>query len=354
MRKNILALLVGGWIVAALPVPASAWDYPGHRIVGAIADFVLNTHYPEIYKNKILPLLATRDADGKDLQRTLSQVAVFPDCAKPKNVPYCGRVPSAEEKAYAARNPQHATFHYTDVPIQQQAYVPYSPGTEANDVVHMIQYAVLLLKDKNPRKRTGVDLTKSEALWLLAHLVGDIHQPLHVGSIYFDKQNCATMVDPNDVPGGMANVVSTTGGNLIYLRPPEPGSFAVGPADNLHFFWDGAAVVEAMRVRGLTGSEEAFARSLATTMPPGWHNDGPPESWAAQWATEILPTAREAHTRLAFAVKERKAREPGDIYCTWTTTVDQAYSDWAAKTAAEQLAKAGFRLAALLAATFRD
>ena len=96
-----------------------------------------------------------------------------------------------------------------DVPIQQSKYVPYSPGTEPNDVVHMIRYVTLLLADKNPKKRSGVDLTKTEALWLLAHLVGDIHQPLHVGAVYFDKQTCATIVDPNNVPGGMANVVST-------------------------------------------------------------------------------------------------------------------------------------------------
>jgi hypothetical protein len=26
--------------------PAGAWDFPGHRIVGAIADLVLLQHYP--------------------------------------------------------------------------------------------------------------------------------------------------------------------------------------------------------------------------------------------------------------------------------------------------------------------
>jgi hypothetical protein len=296
-------------------------------------------------------MLKTKDKDGNDWQRSLSQVAVFPDCAKTGNVSYCGRTPSEEEKTYAAHNPQHNTFHYTDVPIQQSKYVPYSPGTEPNDVVHMVRYVTLLLADKNPKKRQGVDLTKTEALWLLTHLVGDVHQPLHVGGIYFDKQTCATIVDPNDVPGGMANVVSTNGGNSILLRPPEPNSLAVGPADNLHLFWDGAAVVGAMQAMGLTGDEDAFARALASKEPAGWQTAGAPESWAEQWATEALPIARDAHNQLQFKPhRNEDPTEPGKVFCTWTTTIAKSYSDAASKTASDQLTKAGFRLAALLAA----
>ncbi len=44
-------------------MPALAWDYPGHRIVGAIADLVLQQHHPERYA-KITSLLDGKDADG--------------------------------------------------------------------------------------------------------------------------------------------------------------------------------------------------------------------------------------------------------------------------------------------------
>ena len=50
--------------------------------------------------------------DGSTVQkRSLSEVAVFPDCAKKGNVPFCGRPPSDEEKAYAERNPHLSLIH---------------------------------------------------------------------------------------------------------------------------------------------------------------------------------------------------------------------------------------------------
>ena len=209
----------------AAPVPALAWDYPGHRIVGAIADLALQQHYPDVYQ-KVQALLATKGTDGKEMQRTLSQVAVFPDCAKRGNEPYCRRPPSDEEKAYAARNPRHATYHYTDVPIEQRKYIAGSAGTAETDVVQMIGYAVAQLRHKTPAKKKDVDLTDTEAVWLIAHLVGDIHQPLHVGAKYYDK-NCTKGVDPNregEPPtyGIGKTIAETVGGNLISLTGPGP------------------------------------------------------------------------------------------------------------------------------------
>src|SRR3954451_14676805 len=143
--------------LAAVPPEAAAWDYPGHRIVGAIADSVLNARHPKAYA-KVKDLLATKDADGNRLLRTLRQVAVFPDCAKPNNVPFCGRTPSDEEKAYAAHNAHNGEYHFTDVPIQQSKYVTDSPGTSNNDIVQMISYAVAQLRGKSPH-RDGVALS---------------------------------------------------------------------------------------------------------------------------------------------------------------------------------------------------
>jgi hypothetical protein len=199
----------------------------------------------------------------------------------------------------------------------------------------------------------NVSLTDTEAVWLLAHLVGDIHQPLHVGGVYFDRNTCATRVDPNLVPGGMANVVSTTGGNDIALSaaaaPP-----AVPPADQLHLFWDATAVAKAMQADSLSGSEEEFARSLAAEAPANWQTTGEPETWAQKWASEIMPIAVEAHdlAKITIALNERKVSETGKVSCTWTATIKPEYSKWASDQAREQIRKAGFRLAALLVAIY--
>src|SRR5262249_37933175 len=62
--------------------------------------------------------------------------------------------------------------------------------------------------------------------------------------------------------------------------------------------------------------------------------------------------ALEAHQRLTI----RKGSKPSPFSstggCTWETTIDPAYEDWAKAQARIQLAKAGFRLAALFKAIF--
>ena len=114
MRGRIRVACLAAWAASAVPAPAAAWDFPGHRIVGAIADLVLQQHYPAT-QQRVSELLVKNDR-GTVERRSLSAAAVFPDCAKKGNVPFCGRPPSDEEKAYAERNPHHDKFHFTDVP----------------------------------------------------------------------------------------------------------------------------------------------------------------------------------------------------------------------------------------------
>jgi S1/P1 Nuclease len=350
MRSTIAAaFFVIGSIVAA---PAWAWDFPGHRIVGAVADLILLQHYPTA-QQRVSELL-DKPNGGSIERRSLSQVAVFPDCAKRGNVPFCGRPPSDEEKAYAEHNPHHDKFHFADVPLQQPSYVASSAGTDDIDVVQMIAYAVAQLRGKNPPAKPQVNLTDTEALWLLAHLVGDIHQPLHIGAKYFDK-TCETSVDPNigGTPPSFGigeSTAMTMGGNLILLTAAPP---SVPPAANLHLYWDGTAVVRAMQTAGSAHSEQDFAKLLAATPPPGWETAGAPETWSAQWASEIMPLAVEAHGRLTIRKGSKPSPFPLTGGCTWETTLEPSYEDWAKAQARTQLAKAGFRLAVLLKAIFQ-
>ena len=339
MRGRIRAACLAAWAASTVPAPAAAWDFPGHQ------------HQPAT-QQRVSELLEKSDG-GVVQKRSLSEVAVFPDCAKKNNVPFCGRPPSEEEKAYAERNPHHDKFHFADVPLQQPSYVPNTAGTDDIDVVQMIGYTVTQLRGKTPPAKPDVKLTDAEAVWLLAHLVGDIHQPLHVGAKYFDK-TCQTSVDPN-VGGtpptfGIGDTFAMTmGGNLIFLVAPPP---AVPPASNLHLYWDSTAVVRAMQAAGSAHSEQDFAKLLAAAPPAGWETTGSPETWATQWASEMMPLALEAHQRLTV----RKGSKPPPFSstggCTWETTPGPAYEDWAKAQARIQLAKAGFRLAALFKAIF--
>jgi hypothetical protein len=335
----------------ALPAPALAWDYPGHRIVGAIADAVLSANEPEIYKKIVgtpfqAGILSGHDTDGNLLQRSLRDVAVYPDCAKFGNVPWCGRTPTKEEVAYVARNPHNGSYHFTDVPLQQPKYVAGNPGTEKTDVVVMINYTVAQLRGKKPQLE-GVNLTNVEALWLLAHLVGDIHQPLHVGSAYYDKTNCTTQVDPTTLPGGLSSVAAVNGGNYVLLASAIPP--AAPPSDNLHLYWDTSVVNHAMRDAGFLGSEQEFARHLASeapTLPPTGLD---PETWAADWASEVIATASDAYNRSDIEITGQLK----GTRCEWHAVVRPSYQAWAQGVAYDQLRKAGFRLAALLIAIYK-
>jgi len=351
MRKIIpaAAFAIG---MAIFTQPAFAWAYPGHRIIGAIADLVLKAHHPEVYE-KVRALLTIKGPDGKDVKRTLSEVSVFPDCAKGDG--FCGRPPSDEEKGYVARNPNHGAFHFTDVPIEERRYIADSAGTGTTDVVQMIEYAVAQLRGKSPPEKKDVKLTDTEAVWLLAHLVGDIHQPLHLGAKYYDSA-CRKGVDPNKVGkppdfGIDKTVAGTQGGNKILLVGKEP---AVGPADQLHLYWDLTAVSQAMQAAGLHDSEPEFARLLAGKAPDGWKTPGDVRTWAAKWANEVIPVAAEAHRRLSIRRRGEPAIKDGKLDCNWETTLDQSYQDWAKEQARTQLAKAGFRLAALFVAILGD
>lgn len=347
MSRTIQTALLGAGAFVAMTATASAWDYPGHRMVGAIADFVLSSRHPEAYK-KIQDLIVSKDASGNRLVRTISQVATSPDCAKANNVPYCGRTPSDEEKDYAANNRHNSDYHFTDVPIQQTRYVAGSPGTGKNDAVQMINYAIAQLRGKSPQKE-DVKLTDTQALWLLAHLVGDIHQPLHVGSIYFDKATCKQVKDPT-TSGGMDSVASTIGGNAILLVAPAPDP-AAPPADNFHLFWDSTAVNNAMQAAGWPGAEQDFARLLASKAPSYWQTAGEVETWAEQWVADIMPIARAAHEKLKI---EFQKRDPAHHdACVWQTQISPGYSKWASQQARNQIQKAGFRLAALLNEIFK-
>jgi hypothetical protein len=325
-----------------MPSPAGAWDYSGHRIVGAVADAVLQQHYKATYQH-VRRLLEKRDASGAE-QRSLSQVAVFPDCAKDEEE-FCGRKPSAEEIAYVLRNLVHKSFHYTNSPLGQKTYRPDGVGAGDTDVVHMIAYTINQLRGNRSPKQ-DVKLTDTEALWLLTHLVGDIHQPLHVGQAYYDDKTCMTFVNPNDPADKGKGWVSTFGGNSIKFTPPPP---AVPVVPGLHIYWDSTTVTRAMIADGYVEAEHAFAKTLAAKAPDKWQTDGDPATWAEKWFVDSMSLAQQAYTRQDIKIEGKLDKDHG---CQWTVTLDESYEKWAQGVARDQLRLAGFRLAALLVAIF--
>jgi len=330
--KFMATILTSLFLVFAPMRSAWPWGADGHRTVGLIADIILEQQ-PAL-NDRVRQILG---------ESGLAEVSVWADCAKGFRI--CRRPLTEEEKAFTHDNPKHHAFHYTDVPIQQSQYRAGTAGTGSDDVVQVMKQAVNVLRGKAPNQGPAI-LNQRNALWLLAHLVGDIHQPLHVGAVYFDG-DCTQIVDPNVVGAGQpdfgigSTVASTRGGNDLMISKSR----------NLHSYWDGGTVTGAMRLVGVRDkSIEEFAMAIARNPPRGWQTAGDPETWSTQWATEIMPLAHQALTRLHIAPGELVTGGPGG-HCTWSVgPLPRDYTSWANQQALVQLGKAGFRLAALLQA----
>jgi hypothetical protein len=271
---------------------------------------------------------------------SLSEASTWADCVKGA----CHRAFTPDEKTYVHNNPQHRTYHFTDVAIQQSQYKLDTAGTRTDDAVQIAKQAVNALRGKTTAPGPAV-LDRKSGLWVLAHLVGDLHQPLHVGALYYDE-TCTEVADPNLVGAGQPNfgigstVVSTDGGNALKL--PNGKSFHVA-------YWDDGTVTGAMRLAGVRKkSIHDFASYVLAHPPAGWETAGDPATWPEQWASDIMPLAKAALSRIEIGDPVEAA--PGSPKCNWPVTLSREYTSWANRQALTQLGKAGFRLAAVLRA----
>src|SRR2546427_5513008 len=256
--------------------------------------------------------------------------------------------------------PSHHWFHYTDVPaVPPQRYRDGTAGRSKWDIVHMIPFCVQVLQGGVPEQNAR-KITKPVGLILLAHYVADIHQPLHVGTEYFDAQG--RVADPDKDKSALAD----EGGNTFTLElSDEPQRRRGVHKKKLHGFWDYDAVNTLFpEVPGTLRKSEIQAqiaplkkqlvREMATHEPKNWRMPANMdiENYAEAWADEILPIAREAHERLQF-VNIHPEQEEGRVVTAGEADEKPqpdriSYRAWAAGIVREELHKAGWRLADLL------
>jgi hypothetical protein len=354
-RKRMAAVLVFAGILAGNSL---AYGPKGHGIVGAIADQRLAGTPAGA---KISALL-----HGMSLERA----ALLPDQIKAVDAhPDSYHLPGYPEietqlVAFLKANPHghgntgipdHHNFHYTDVPVGGDSkYESGTVGRSATDLINIIPYCVKVLKDQIPETNDR-KITKTVAVILLAHYLGDIHQPLHVGAQYFDEQGAA--LNPDTAAGTQA--YGDTGGNALklVLVDANPGH---QPPD-FHGYWDDQSVTGALALyrkeqtdAGLGQAQIDIVKRLSTTEPAAWKMPAGVnvEDWSHSMANEILPTAKEAHSRVAYSNivldHNQKLVKSGTATETPPAAGGQNYSAFAAKTAHDELHKAGWRLADLL------
>jgi hypothetical protein len=344
----------------------------GHQIVGAVADEKLAGSDAG---KKVAALL-----DGM----TLEKVSVIPDEIRgwdktgpddPGIFHYSAhpRIDAALRDYWHANpptkdlnspTPSHHWFHYTDVPIVGgEKYGDGTAGRSKWDIVHMIPYCIAVLKgevaEDNPRK-----ITKPIAVILLAHFVGDIHQPLHVGAEFFDNAGHVTN------PGKTDRSLEDQGGNTLTLSLVSGGTEQARHS-KFHSFWDGETVAANLPAlpetmpkeerRAKTDAAKAeLVREFVAGEPKNWRlaSSVALKDYAQAWADDILPIAREAHERLQFKDVAEKVNDDGSVVAAGIAEEKKSadgisYYDWSGRVARDELHKAGWRLADALEQALR-
>ena len=329
---------------------ALAWGNDGHRAVGAIADKLLKGGDAEQQVKSIL-------LPGE----TLASVASWPDCVKGT---YCGpQTPDMVE--YVNANPKHSEYHYTDVPFQLDHYHDGAVGTADVDIVQTLKQAIAVLQGKDTLDTNPHKFTKRQALILVVHLAGDIHQPLHVGAAFVSKAGKFV------VPGSHAEIDETAifdsrGGNNLLMNeewlekassgvipPGEPKPVKAGVPKALtkpfHSYWDSTTVDYAFRRNGNKNPDQ-FAQWAIDAKPGVAKNMGDVATWPYQWADDALVASKQAYAGVSVGKLTPQVSKKGETYYTWSLEVPQDYPVPSSALARTQLVKGGYHLAALLQA----
>ncbi|HKG58921.1 MAG TPA: S1/P1 nuclease [Pyrinomonadaceae bacterium] len=332
MKRIIVALL----IVSLCSINSFGYGPRGHGLVGAIAD-------KRLAKNQAVAKKVRKLLDGMTLQRA----STLPDEIKSWK---CGRAPSGTNRinrelqafvnANCSQPPNHGEFHYTDVPVTgDEEYDGGAVGRGEFDIVQMIPFCIRVLKGEVPANNERA-ITKSIAVILLTHYLGDIHQPLHVGAEFFDSHG--KPFEPSATNVGFGD----QGGNKLMLFTFVNGHLQ--SAGKLHSYWDTQAVQNAFGGQ----PDVTVVRRLSSKKPADWELNGGVETWAQQLANGILPTAREARERLQYKSIQLQSGKheinSGRAEERRHAAGETFYAIWAADIVKDEIHKGGWRLAALL------
>ena len=149
---------------------------------------------------------------------TLAEAAMWPDEIK---APFGRLANTPAARNFNQNHKDNKKWHYVNFPIASKRYVQSSPYAYARDIVQLINGCVTVLEGGSFE-----NLTEKQALRYLAHLVGDLHQPMHVVAGYDDLTD---LEKPVLLRNGdeIDRDTSDSGGNSLTFG-----------SSNVHSLWD--------------------------------------------------------------------------------------------------------------------
>ena len=249
-------------------------------------------------------------------------------------------------------NDAHETWHYVNLPLESGGYEQAAElgFTRDDDVVQTIGKCISVLKGDSTR------FGLVNALRLLGHFVGDLHQPLHVGCGFFDRStNPPTLLlDPHEIVDRGLMGAHDKGGNDVTL--PSSGK--------MHGFWDGdiGGSIGSIHLESLGAEDEnreliekerrrlvreivEGARALETgdleAVNPA--DVVPAEDRPVEWADGSLAVALEAYKNLKNITKSGTNKYTAEFKTTKT-----AYIQMFRPVVLNQMSLGAHRLAELL------
>jgi len=255
--------------------PAFAWGDDGHRITGAIATKLLT----ESTRARLRELFGDDD---------LAQIATWMD---------------DEREALNQRLPGSARWHYENRPACARTGSATNACPKGQCITQQIQRSRAVLQSARTTQAQ-----RSDAVRILVHLLGDLHQPLH-------------MIDNDD-----------RGGNDFYVRLPRQKT-----PRRLHEVWDTSLVRMNLRRTGVS----RYATTLVTRFEG--ERDALQSGTVEQWASETHALAlKYAYLSLPNFVCRLK------IESSDAGTLPIEYVEAGRTVVEKQLAKAGMRMAIVL------
>ena len=292
-----------------IPHQAHAWGDLGHAAIGELAEQSLS---PQA-KNFVYRLMGPEP---------MAVSATFPD-----------------EVRQDARFKDFANYHFLDLPdeytfdtLPADKIMPINANTIIDQVPHLLLDPNYTLEQKK--------------IWFryLIHVVGDIHQPLHVGNTH------------------------DLGGNLCEVKIEDPASGKVGAA-NLHTVWDETLInhlakriaiernLDTKGKRWFTYKDLVAAALASQSVKPSEATESKrPGEWYNESqklrTTQVYPDRGQIFTATTRNYcKQNDANMKifnGAFDPSKVPTLDQKYIDDALVLTKKQILKAGYRLAALI------